>query len=225
MVAENVKNLQDRIASQCKLVGRNPAEITMIAVTKTYSIDHIQEAVHAGLYHIGENYVQEMQEKHNSLHDDKIKWHFIGHLQTNKVKYIIDWVYFIHSVDSLSLAQEISKRAERIGQNINTLVEVNTSGEESKYGIFPDQTEELVKSIVKLPHINLDGLMTIGPFLPDPESSRPAFRMLKEIKQNIEQKGIPLRHLSMGMSNDFEVAIEEGATMLRIGTAIFGQRK
>jgi PLP dependent protein len=225
MVAENVQKLRQRIVSHCTRVGRNPAEVILIAVSKTVSVELLRKAVDAGIYDIGENYVQEMEQKHDALQNEKIRWHFIGHLQTNKVKYIIEWIHLIHSVDSLALGQEISKRAERAKRTVDILVEVNTSGEENKFGVSPLLTCALVKDLVQLPNINIAGLMTMGPFFPNPEDSRPAFRTLRELKQIIERDGIPLRHLSMGMSNDFEIAIDEGATIVRVGTAIFGPRE
>jgi pyridoxal phosphate enzyme (YggS family) len=225
MVLENTHNIRRRIAETCERCGRKTEEITVVAVTKTFGVDVIKEAFAAGLHEFGENYVNEFCRKYAELSDKNIRWHYIGHLQRNKVREIIGKTALIHSVDSERLAEEISKRAETTGKKVDILIEVNTSGEESKFGVRPEETASLVKALVKIPYISVSGLMTIGPFLPDPESSRPAFRLLREIRDGIQQDGIPIPHLSMGMTNDFEVAIEEGATIIRVGTALFGKRK
>jgi hypothetical protein len=224
MIAENVRHIRHRIAQACEKCGRSPDDIVLVAVSKTFTSDNIREAVSAGALDIGENYVQELVTKKKEVNDEKIRWHFIGHLQRNKVKDIIPWIYLIHSVDSLRLGEAISHCAEKFAATMNILVEVNTSRETTKYGVPPEETLKLVEQLSSLPYINCSGLMTIGPFLPDPEQSRPAFRTLRELKNMINEKGFRLQHLSMGMTNDFEVAIEEGATIVRIGTAIFGKR-
>ena len=226
MIAENVKIVRQRIVSACVRVQRTPEEITLIAVTKTFSSNLVKEVTLAGIKDIGENYVQELCRKREKIADDSIRWHFIGHLQSNKVKHIVPWIYCIHSVDTISLGKEISRQAERSGRpRAEVLVEVNTSGETTKFGVKPAETILLVKDLSRCSNIRVSGLMTIGPFLPDPESSRPAFQVLAYLKKKIVQEGIPMQHLSMGMTNDFEIAIEEGATMIRIGTAILGKRK
>jgi PLP dependent protein len=228
MVSENVQNIRARIRDTCIRTGRRPEDVTLIAVTKTFGPEQIREAIQSGLLDIGENYVQEAAEKRRAVPDPEIRWHYIGHLQSNKVKSILPWVSLIHSVDSVSLAAEIQKRAEKFGQTVEVLIEVNTSEEASKYGTRPDRTLALVSEVAALPNIRLKGMMTIGPFDPDPEVSRPAFRLLKGLLNEANASNIvrePLRELSMGMTHDFEVAIEEGATMVRIGTAIFGTRK
>ena len=184
----------------------------------------VGEAVRAGIVDIGENYVQELHRKRENLTDEGIRWHFIGHLQRNKVKELSSWIHLIHSIDSRRLAEEISHQAAINGRTIDILVEVNTSGEQTKFGVTPGETPTFVRELSGLPNIRIAGLMTIGPFLPDPEDSRPAFRILRQLRDRIEDSGIHMSHLSMGMSNDFEVAIEEGATLVRIGTAIFGKR-
>lgn len=224
MVAENVKNIRQRIASACRRVKRKPEEITLVGVTKTFGHLQIQEAVAAGVVDIGENYVQEATGKYQLLKNEPIRWHFIGHLQSNKVKDIVPWISVVHAVDSIRLGEELSNQAKKIGRKIDILIEVNTSGESTKFGVKPEETKGLVKALSECSNITVSGLMTIGPFLPDPEESRPAFRMLRELRDQCEQEGYRLPHLSMGMTNDFEVAIEEGATMVRIGTAIFGKR-
>jgi pyridoxal phosphate enzyme (YggS family) len=180
-----------------------------------------------GVVDIGENYVQELLQKKSALDDDRIRWHFIGHLQSNKVKQIIDWIYLIQTVDSTGLAREIDSRAGRSDRIVDILLEVNTTGEKSKFGLNPGHAVEFVKQLADLKNIRISGLMTIGPFLPDPEGSRPMFRRLRQLKDEIaaiNQANLSMRHLSMGMTGDFEVAIDEGATILRLGTALFGSR-
>ncbi|MDI6765598.1 MAG: YggS family pyridoxal phosphate-dependent enzyme [Bacteroidota bacterium] len=224
MVAENIKNIKKRIAVACQKVGRKPEDITLSAVTKTLKAASVKEVVAAGIFDIGENYVQELREKREQVPDPRIRWHFIGHLQTNKIKYIADWIYMIHSVDSLELGEQLSKWMLKSQRELNILVEVNTSGENSKFGVSLESAHLLIKDLRKLPNLNVSGLMTMGPFLPNPEECRPSFRQLREMKENLEKEGYSLPILSMGMTNDFEVAIEEGATIIRIGTAIFGSR-
>ncbi len=224
MVAQNVKNIKERIVFACARAKRRPEDVTLIAVSKTFGADLVGEAAAAGVVDIGENYVQELQKKYEMLRHENIRWHFIGHLQSNKVKIIVPWISCIHAVDSGSLGREISKHAVKSARSVDVLIEVNTTGEPSKYGVAPDKCRLLARELVPLPGINLVGLMTMGPFLPDPEKSRPAFRSLRELRDGLQDEGIMMSHLSMGMTNDFEVAIEEGATMIRIGTAIFGER-
>lgn len=225
MVSENVKNIRHRIQSICERVKRNVDDIKIVAVTKTFSSQLASDAVRASILDLGENYVQELLKKKEEIHDDKVRWHFIGHLQTNKVKLIAGRIDLIHSVDSLRLAVEISNFCSKIGKTQNILIELNTSGETSKFGTDPDKALNLAKEIIMVPNISLTGLMTIGKFSDNPEESRKDFTMLREVKELIEKDGIALKHLSMGMSNDFEVAIEEGATIIRLGTAIFGARQ
>jgi len=227
MIAENVSEIRQKLAAACIRVGRNPSEVTLVAVSKTFPADKIQEAALGGAIDIGENYVQELLGKHKTLGND-IRWHFIGHLQSNKVKYVAEWIHLIHSVDNDRLAAEIDKRATQFGRIIDILIEVNTTGESSKYGVRPDKTVQFIKHLASMRRIRIAGLMTIGPFLPDPESSRPMFRALRELRDeggSLDQKNVAMHHLSMGMTGDFEVAVEEGATLVRIGTAIFGARK
>ncbi len=231
-VAENVKNIRRRIEGACARAGRSAKDVALVAVAKTFAGARIREVVDAGVPDIGENFVQELVRKREELEDERIRWHFVGHLQTNKVKRIVEWIHLIHSVDSFHLGREIEKYAGQMKRNVNVLVEVNTSGETTKYGVKPEKTEALVEELSERPALKVLGLMTIGPFtpetmvreLPDPGSSRPAFRILRELRDNIQQRGLLLSHLSMGMTNDFEVAIEEGSTIVRIGTAIFGER-
>jgi pyridoxal phosphate enzyme (YggS family) len=224
MIAESVQIVRRRIEAACQRASRNANEITLIAVTKTFGSECVREVVQAGVHDVGENYVQELRQKRDELRSESIRWHFIGHLQTNKIKYIADWVHLIHAVDSLNLGRHLSEWARRAGRTLDFLVEVNTTGEPSKYGVGPDAVEQLVRHLSELPAVRLQGLMTMGPFEPDPEHSRPAFRQLRTLRDSLVQQGFLLPHLSMGMTNDFEVAVEEGATMVRVGTAIFGSR-
>ena len=199
--------------------GRTPEDVLLIAVTKLHSTDEINEAIAAGITDIGENKVQEILNKYDAV--NPVRWHLIGHLQTNKVKYIIDKVDLIHSVDSLHLAQEIEKRAGNADKIIDILVQVNSAEEESKFGVGVEDAENLIADIKEhCPHINIKGLMCIAPFDEDPEMARPFFKAVKEIFDRHQDFTV----LSMGMSNDFQVAIEEGSTAIRVGTAIFGNR-
>ncbi len=227
MIAQNIEILRDRILRACEKAGRNRDDISVVAVSKTFDADRVREAAEAGIRDFGENYVQELQRKRTDLPDD-LRWHFVGHLQTNKVRQIADYVHLIHSVDNLRLAKELQKRAEKAGRTIDVLVEVHTTDEATKYGVAPEETAELVGQIAELDRVQVRGLMTMGPFSDDPNDSRPSFRQVVELKKSIEDRGwkrVSMDELSMGMTHDFEAAIEEGATILRIGTAIFGERK
>ncbi len=226
MIRENVETIRARIDAACRKANRDPAGVTLLAVGKTFDADAIREVVEAGVSDVGENYVQELLDKKEKL-GPAIRWHFIGHLQSNKVKYVAPWIHLVHSVDNPGLASELDKRAALARRTLDVLLEVNTTAEGSKYGVRPDATVDFVKSLAGFRNIRITGLMTIGPFLPDPEGSRPMFRMLRELKEQIAgigQSNIRMEHLSMGMTGDFEVAIDEGATIIRIGTAIFGKR-
>ncbi len=225
MVAENVKIVRSRVEAACRRAQRSFDEIVIVGVTKTIPSDFVRKAVEAGIWDIGENYVQEMLTKKLELLNDNIRWHFIGHLQSNKVKYVAGKVELIHSVDSLKLAKEISKYCDKNNTSQDILLEVNTSGERTKFGIEPDKVFDISKEIIDMPGLRLNGLMTIGKFSDNPEESRSEFKVLSGIRNAIVQKGIELKHLSMGMTNDFEVAIEEGATIIRLGTIIFGSRQ
>jgi len=227
MISANIESVRGRIAAACRRAGRRPEDITLVAVSKTFPAERIREVVRAGVSDIGENYVQEVLPKREALAGEPIRWHFIGHLQSNKAKSIAAWVTMVHTLDSQALAQELDARAARANRTIDALVEVNTTGEQSKFGISPDQVLPFVRSLEGFPHIRICGLMTIGPFLPDPEGSRPMFRRLRELRETLarhSQQNLDPVHLSMGMTGDFEVAVEEGATLLRIGTALFGSR-
>jgi len=227
MISERIIEVRQRIAHACRRAGRVASEVTLVAVAKTFPAGAVREAFHGGVADIGENYVQELLGKRGGLSGEDIRWHFIGHLQSNKVKFIADWIHMIHAVDSESLVREIDRRAAHAKRTIECLLEVNTTGEESKFGISPDRAIALVRAVAPYDNVTIAGLMTIGPFLPDPEGSRPMFRRLRTLKEEIAslgQSNVTMRHLSMGMTGDFEVAIEEGATHIRIGTAIFGKR-
>ena len=224
-IEENLLKVKERINDAAARVGRDPAQITLIAVTKTVAIEKIQEAIAAGATIFGENYVQEARHKIDEIGQAGLQWHFIGHLQTNKAHYAVRLFDLIHSVDSIKLARELEKRAAAAGRVVDCLIEVNLSQEESKFGITKEKTHELAREMRDLKHISLQGLMTMPPYFDDPELARPYFITLRKLRETIEQDGIPLSELSMGMSTDFEVAIEEGATMVRIGRAIFGERR
>jgi len=225
MIAQNIELLKGRIGEACRRSGRIPADVRLIAVSKTFDSERIREAAAAGLTDFGENYVQEFRSKYDDLRDLPLRWHFIGHLQTNKVKYITDSVHLIHSLDDVKLAREIQKRAEG---TVDVLIEVHTTDEATKSGVMPSDVLSLVKELAGYDKVRIRGLMTMGPFSDDPNDSRPSFRTIAGLRKKIEVEAIAnvsMEHLSMGMTHDFEVAIEEGATMVRIGTAIFGKRK
>jgi len=227
MIKENIQEIKDRIDSACQRSGRNTSEVTLIAVSKTFSRDEIKETVGAGIPDIAESYVQEMTGKYEELKTEPINWHFVGPLQRNKIKYIIDFVHLIHSVESVKVCQEIEKRASRLDREVDILIEVNTSDEPQKHGIKPEEALGLFNEIAVFDYVKVRGLMTMAPFVDNPADARPSFKKLYELREQLLQGGVPdiqLKHLSMGMSNDFEVAIEEGATLVRIGSGIFGER-
>ena len=223
-VKNNLEIINEKIKKAALKANRNPEEIKLVAVTKTATIEQIKEAISAGVKIIGENKVQEAKEKYQILTAD-IEWHLVGHLQTNKAKYAIEIFDCIHSVDSIKLAKEIDKRSLQFGKITNVLVEVNVSGEETKYGIKPEEVETFLKEMSEFSRIRVRGLMTIAPIVEDKEEVRPYFRKLRELSKEIKSKNIKnvrMDYLSMGMTEDFEVAIEEGANMVRIGRGIFG---
>ena len=226
MIKENLNRVQENIRNACARAGRKEDEVTLIAVSKTKPVSMLEEAYAPGVRDFGENKVQELVDKAGQLPED-IRWHMIGHLQRNKVKYIIDKVYLIHSVDSLRLAEEISKEAVKHGVTANILIEVNVAGEESKFGVSPEDTPGLIEEISRLPAIQVRGLMTIAPFVEKAEDNRIIFNALLKLYVDISRKNIDNVHmdfLSMGMTGDYEVAVEEGATFVRVGTGIFGER-
>ena len=226
-IHENLDVLEKQIQAACDKCGRKREEVLLIGVTKTRTADEVNEAVAWGITDVGENKVQEIMDKYDHVPSD-VKWHMIGHLQTNKVKYIIDKVALIHSVDKLKLAEEIDKRAKEHGLVADVLIEVNAAGEESKFGTDIEGAKKLIEDVrANCKNIRIKGLMTIAPFVEDPEDVRVYFKELKELfdsYKDIKDDNMDFEHLSMGMSGDYAVAIEEGATMIRVGTAIFGAR-
>lgn len=226
-IRENMKAVEDRIAAACQEAGRKPEDVTLIAVSKTKPVEMLREAYECGCRDFGENKVQELLDKYEVMPKD-IRWHMIGHLQRNKVKYIVDKVYLIHSVDSLRLAEEISKEAGKKNVCVNILVEVNVANEETKFGTTCEDAKQLVQDIAKLPNICVKGLMTIAPFVENAEKNRPFFSKLKKISVDIMGENIDnitMENLSMGMTGDYAVAVSEGATCVRVGTGIFGARQ
>jgi len=226
-IAANLKLVQDRIAAAAKRASRAPSAVRLVTVTKTVDLDGIHQAVAAGAVILGENRVQEAKEKTEIL-GAAASWHLIGHLQTNKAKYAVKLFDLIHSVDNIELAKELDRQAGKIGKKQNVLIEVNIAGEASKAGIAVQEAPALAREVGRLQNLDLQGLMTMPPWSANPEDSRPFFRKLRELAEAIAKEniaGLSMRELSMGMSGDFEVAIEEGATLVRVGTAIFGERR
>ncbi|MEE9911799.1 MAG: YggS family pyridoxal phosphate-dependent enzyme [Deltaproteobacteria bacterium] len=225
-IADHIAVIRKRIADAATRTGRDPGSIRLMAVSKTVEPERIRQALEAGITLLGENYVQEAREKIPAIGHD-VEWHMIGHLQTNKVKYVVTLFDWIHSVDRLELAQELDRRAGQNGRTLNVLIEVNVSGEASKSGAEPSQVLELARQIATLPNLHVRGLMTMPPYSDDPENSRPYFSALRKLRDEIAAAAIPgvaMDELSMGMTDDFAVAIEEGATIIRVGRAIFGER-
>jgi pyridoxal phosphate enzyme (YggS family) len=225
-IADNLARIQERISRAALRCGRKPDEIRLVAVSKTVPLERIREAVSAGALILGENYIQEAREK-TALISTGVEWHFIGHLQSNKAKFAAELFSLIHSVDRMTLAQELNKEAAKKNRILPVLIQVNISGEETKSGIDAAGTRQLVQQAALLPHLSVQGLMTMPPWFEDPEEARPYFRALRKLRDELAAEKMPgasLTELSMGMSGDFEVAIEEGATLVRIGTAIFGAR-
>ena len=225
-LGENYRRVKENIRKACETAGRNEQDVTLLAVSKTKPVDMLLDVYQAGARDFGENKVQELVDKIPQLPSD-IRWHMIGHLQRNKVKYIVDKVYLIHSVDSLRLAEEISREAVKKQTEVNILIEVNVAQEESKFGTTVEETTELVRSIALLPAIHIKGLMTIAPFVENAEENRTYFQKLRQLAVDIGNKNIDnvsMSILSMGMTGDYTVATEEGATIVRVGTGIFGER-
>ncbi|HKZ17884.1 MAG TPA: YggS family pyridoxal phosphate-dependent enzyme [Geobacteraceae bacterium] len=225
-IATNLENIMERIEKASIKAGRDPKSVRLVAVTKTKPADAVIEAAQAGHKIFGENYVQELTAK-AALVKEPVEWHFIGALQSNKVKYIAGLVTLIHSVDRLSLAMEIEKQWGKLGKICDILVEVNVSGEKTKAGTSRAEAMQLVEGIAEMPHLRIKGLMTMPPFFDEPELARPYFKELRELAAMIDARkitNVEMRELSMGMSGDFEAAIEEGATLVRVGSAIFGSR-
>lgn len=226
MLAENLAQVQKNIEKACEVSGRSTEEVTLVAVSKTKPVEMLREAYEAGARVFGENKVQEIMDKYDQMPED-VQWHMIGHLQRNKVKYIVDKVAMIHSVDSVRLAQTIEQEAAKKNVRVPILAEVNVAEEESKFGLRMEDVLPFLEEISQYPHLEVRGLMTIAPFVDDPEENREVFRKLKKLSVDIDEKNInniTMSVLSMGMTGDYEVAVQEGATMVRVGTGIFGAR-
>lgn len=226
MIKEHLYEVEQNIQAACKKSGRDRQEVTLIAVSKTKPVSMLQEAYEAGIRDFGENKVQEMCDKYEVMEKD-IKWHMIGHLQTNKVKYLIGKTELIHSVDSYKLACEIEKQAAKHNCDVDVLIEVNVANEETKFGLALDEVLELVRQVAVLPHVHIKGLMTVAPYVVDSEENRAFFHNIKQLSIDIDNQNIDnvsMNVLSMGMTGDYTVAIEEGATIVRVGTGIFGER-
>ncbi len=226
-IKENIQAVKETIARACEKSGRKAEDVTLIAVSKTKPVEMLMEAYACGCRDFGENKVQELLDKYEVMPKD-IRWHMIGHLQRNKVKYIVDKVCMIHSVDSLRLAEEISKEATKKNICVNILIEVNVANEETKFGITCEEVRQLVQDVAKLPNICIKGLMTIAPFVQDAEENRIYFSKLKKLAVDIMEENIDnitMENLSMGMTGDYGVAVSEGATYVRVGTGIFGVRQ
>lgn len=220
-IPDNIEEVRKKIVEAAASVSRSPDEVTLVAVTKNCTPHEIAQAVDAGLKIFGENRVQEAKSKYRLL-PENLSWHMVGHLQTNKAKDAVAIFDCIHSLDSVHLADELEKRCAASGKIMDVLLEVNVSGEDSKFGLKPNEVEDIVRHVVTLPHLQLKGLMTMAPFVDDPETIRPVFRALRELKDRLNETGVcNLTELSMGMTQDYQVAIQEGATLVRIGTAIF----
>jgi hypothetical protein len=244
-IKENLLRVMERIETAAQRSKRDPSEIKLVAVSKTVETARIKEAIEAGVSILGENYVQEAKKKIEEIgrpactepasrslaegmrfgEGRSVAWHFIGHLQSNKAKYVVYLFDMIHSLDNIPLAEELSRRAEQADRMIKVLIEINLSGEATKFGTDEGEILNLARRILQLSHLSLEGLMTMPPYFDSPEMSRPYYVKLRELKERLVREGIPMKELSMGMSNDFEIAIEEGATYVRVGTAIFGPRK
>jgi pyridoxal phosphate enzyme (YggS family) len=234
-IKENLLDVMERIGNAARKIGRDPNEIKLVAVSKTVEVARIMEAIEAGISILGENYVQEAQKKIEEIgrpacterfgEGRPVSWHFIGHLQSNKAKYAIRLFDMIHSLDSVPLAEELNRRAEQADRVMKVMIEVNLSKEATKFGTDEEVVVNLAKRVQNLNHLSLEGLMTMPPYFDSPEMSRPYYIALRALKEKMVNEGIPMKDLSMGMSNDFEIAVEEGATYVRVGTAIFGPRK
>ncbi len=223
-VRDRLLRVQDRIRTAASRAGRDASSIRLVAVSKTVPVERIREAVNAGVTIFGENRVQEARDKIAAL-PGLAAWHLVGHLQTNKARLAVQLFEMIQSLDSLKLAEALEHYGEQAGKAVRCLIEVNLGGEENKSGMAEERVRPMLEAVTRLPHLRIEGLMAIPPFLPDPEQVRPFFRRLRALRDKLQGEGLPLVELSMGMTSDFEVAIEEGATMVRIGTAIFGERK
>jgi PLP dependent protein len=225
-IVKNLTTVMGRISAAAQTCGRDPRSVQLVAAAKSQPVERVRRALDAGIGIVGENYIQEAQAKFEMLSNPSIRWHFIGHLQRNKAKYAVRLFELIHSVDSVRLAAELDRQARNAGRTQPILVQVNISGEPSKSGVGEAQTSELIRTLAEFSHIRVQGLMTMPPYFDAPERARPYFAALRRLRDRLQQiLGMPLKELSMGMTGDFEVAIQEGATLVRIGTAIFGDRR
>jgi len=225
-ITENLSMVENKIAAACKRAGRERDEVKLIAVSKTQPVEAIREAIEYGINSFGENRVQELREK-TEIIKDNLDWHLIGHLQTNKVKYVVGKVSLIHSLENIRLAEALDKEAAKLGITADVLAEINVAKEASKFGVNPEDAENFIREVSKFPNINIKGLMTVAPYTDISEENRKYFRQLKKIMVDLNSKNIhnvSMNVLSMGMTGDYEVAIEEGATLVRVGTGIFGSR-
>ena len=226
MIKENLKEVEEKIQKACLRSGRDPKEVTLIAVSKTKPVSMIEEVYTEGIRDFGENKPQELKEKYDLMPKD-INWHMMGHLQRNKIKYVVDRACMIHSIDSIRLAQAVEEEAAKREKVIPVLLEINIAREESKFGFLEEEVYDALEIISKLPHLRIEGLMTIAPFVENAEENRVHFKNLRKLSVDIKQKNIDnvnMCNLSMGMTGDYEIAIEEGATFVRVGTGIFGER-
>ncbi len=223
-ISHRISIVKEKIRIAAEKKGRSPKEVRLVVVSKTFGANLVREAMEYGATVFGESRVQEAREKIGVLGRQNLEWHLIGHLQHNKVKYIFDLFDYVHSVDSVELAREIHRRGASGEQTMKILIQVNIAGDRAKHGITPEKTQEIIKEISLCKNLSIQGLMTIPPYHEDPEESRPHYAALRELRDRIATEGFQLRELSMGMSNDYEVAVEEGATMVRVGSAIFGGR-
>jgi pyridoxal phosphate enzyme (YggS family) len=227
-IAAHIADVKRRMEAAALACGRRPAEVGLVAVSKTVPAERVRQAIEAGVATLGENYIQEARDKIAALADLPVSWHFIGRLQSNKAKFAVPLFDLIHSVDSLKLAREIDKQAAKHGKRQRVLIQVNTGREETKSGVFEEEARRLVREVAGMENLALEGLMTLPPFFDQPERVRPFFRALRELRDRLRAEAgldLPLASLSMGMTGDFEAAIAEGATLVRIGTAIFGERR
>jgi pyridoxal phosphate enzyme (YggS family) len=226
-IRDNLLRVLERMDQAARRTGRDPGDVKLVAASKTVETARIREAIEAGVTILGENYVQEARKKIEEI-GHGIQWHMVGHLQSNKAKYAVTLFDYIQSIDGISLAREIDRRAAQKGKKVRALVEVNLSGETSKFGVDEEVAMDLIRHVAALKNITIEGLMTMPPYFDEPEKARPYFIRLREFRDRIEKEaveGVRMDELSMGMSGDFEAAIEEGATMIRVGTAIFGERR
>ena len=224
-IAQNLAEVRNRIVAACRKADRDPAAVRLVAVSKTVDAERLREAIAAGQNLFGENYLQEARDKIAIL-GRQVDWHLVGHLQTNKAKAAVELFDLIHAVDRGKLAAALDAAAAHQNKIQDVLIQVNQAGEDAKSGVRPEVAKELVQEVAQLPHLRLVGLMTMPPWFADPEAARPYFKDLRELRDRLQdQAGLPLPELSMGMSGDFAVAVEEGATLVRVGTAIFGQRR